>query len=80
MQIHFCDLIVCELCYNPSMDKSPTVYVTIRLPVRAAAKLDWLGEWWLCRSRSETMRRLIADAPGGFAASTSADSDREAAA
>jgi len=62
VQFYFYDLIVCELCYDPRMDKSPTLYIPIRLPHRAVAKLDLLGWQWLCRSRSETMRRLIADA------------------
>jgi hypothetical protein len=63
MEFYFYDLIVCGLCYDLRMDRSPTVYIPIRLPHRAVAKLDLLGWQWLCRSRSETMRRLIADHP-----------------
>jgi hypothetical protein len=44
------------------MEKPPTVYIPIRLPHRAVAKLDLLAAQWLCATRSEAIRRLIADA------------------
>jgi metal-responsive CopG/Arc/MetJ family transcriptional regulator len=41
------------------MEKS--VYVPVRLPLRAAEKLDAIARQRLCSSRSEAIRRLIDD-------------------
>jgi hypothetical protein len=39
----------------------PGIYMPVRLPPRAVAKLDLIARHWLCATRSEAIRRLIAD-------------------
>jgi hypothetical protein len=49
-------------------DKTSSIYMPVRLSREAVAKVDLLAKQWMCATRAEVLRRLVADAPVGFEA------------
>jgi len=42
-------------------DKPNSIYMPVRLSRQAVEKLDLIAGQWLCATRAEAIRRLIAD-------------------